>query len=151
MSLHKIFLFFLGCGYETALDLAKRGARVILACRNERKAQEVVRKIKDQTNNNKVIYKILDLSSFKSVRQFAADIKATEKRLDILINNAGSGALPNELTEDGYPPAMQINYLSHFLLTNLLIGNDIFLIYFLDNSKYRLRFNRYIDKEKSSL
>lgn len=138
MSLHETFLIFLGCGYETALDLAKRGARVILACRNERKAQEVVRKIKDQTNNNKVIYKILDLSSFKSVRQFAADIKATEKRLDILINNAGCGALPNELTEDGYPPAMQINYLSHFLLTNLLLGNCILLNYFLDNSKYRL-------------
>lgn len=93
-----------------------------MACRNERKAKEAVRKIKEQTNNNKVIYKILDLSSFKSVRQFAADVVACEPRLDILVNNAGGGALPNELTEDGLPPAMQINYLSHFLLTNLLLG-----------------------------
>lgn len=104
------------------MDFAKRGARVILACRNERKAKDVVRKIKEQSNNDKVVYKIMDLASFKSVRQFAANIKATEKRVDILVNNAGTGALPNELTEDGLPPVMQINYLSHFLLTNLLLG-----------------------------
>lgn len=123
------FFVLLGCGYETALDFAKRGARVILACRNERKAIDVVRKIKEQTNNDNVVYKIMDLASFKSVRLFATNIKATEKRLDILVNNAGVGALPNELTEDGLPPAMQINYLSHFLLTILLLGK-FFLFHF---------------------
>lgn len=107
------------------MDFAKRGARLILACRNEKKVKEAIRKIKDQTNNTKVIYKILDLSSFNSVRKFAADIKATENRLDILVNNAGTGAIPNELTEDGLPPTMQINYVSHFLLTNLLFGKSV--------------------------
>lgn len=86
------------------------------------KAKEAVRNIIEQSNNNKVVYKLLDLASFRSVRQFADDIKATEGRLDILVNNAGCGALSNELTEDGLPVVMQSNYLSHFLLTHLLLG-----------------------------
>lgn len=104
------------------MDFAKRGARVILACRNETKAKEAVRSIIEQTDNNKVIYKLLDLASFKSVRQFASEIIATEERLDILVNNGGTAALPDVLTEDGLPIVMQTNYLSHFLLTRLLLG-----------------------------
>lgn len=104
------------------MDFAKRNAKVILACRDESKAKEAVKRVKDETNNSNVTYKIVDMTSFKSVREFAADIKSTEDRLDILINNAGTAGLPDVLTEDGLPPAMQINYLSHFLLTNLLLG-----------------------------
>lgn len=104
------------------MDFAKRGARVILGCRDESKAAEAVKKIKNETHNTDIIYKLLDLSSFKSVRQFAADINTTEERLDILVNNAGAGGLGDKLTEDGLPIVIQINYFSHFLLTNLLSG-----------------------------
>lgn len=70
------------------------------------------------------MYKLLDLSSFKSVRDFAADINSTEDRLDILVNNAGAGGLGSKITSDGLPIVLQINYFSHFLLTNLLFGEN---------------------------
>lgn len=119
--------FFLGIGFETAIDFAKRGARVIVGCRNEKSAKEAVEKIKKETHNTNVIYKLIDLSSFKSVKKFAADIKSTEDRLDILVNNAAAAGLPDELTEDGCLVVMQINYFSHFLLTHLLLGKIIFV------------------------
>lgn len=111
------------------MDFAKRGAKVILACRDENKAKEAVNKIKNQTHNSDVLYKLVDLSSFKSVRQFAEDINANEERLDILVNNAGAGGLGDKITEDGLPIVMQINYFSHFLLTNLLLGECICLYF----------------------
>lgn len=127
--------FILGIGYETAIDFAKRGARVILACRNEKRAKEAVDRIKKETHNMNVTYKLIDLSSFKSVKEFAADVKATESRLDILVNNAGVGSLGDIITADGLPIVMQINYFSHFLLTNLLIGKKFFNAYKLNYIK----------------
>lgn len=116
------------------MDFAKRGAKVILACRDESKAKEAVNKIKNETHNTDVIYKLVDLSSFKSVRQFAEHVNANEERLDILVNNAGAGGLGDKITEDGLPIVMQINYFSHFLLTNLLLGEYIlkYLRYYSD-------------------
>ncbi|XP_057653422.1 retinol dehydrogenase 11-like isoform X1 [Diorhabda carinulata] len=110
-----------GIGYETALDFAKRGARVILACRDETKAKEAYNKIIAETNNSNVVYKLVDLTSFDSVRKFAHDINANEDRLDILVNNAGAGRLGNKTTVDGISITMQTNYFSHFLLTILLL------------------------------
>ncbi|KAF7285876.1 hypothetical protein GWI33_009553 [Rhynchophorus ferrugineus] len=110
-----------GIGYETAGDLAKRGAKVILACRVEKKGLAAVRKLIEQTDNPNIFFKPLDLCSFRSVRAFADDIIKTEKRLDILINNAGAGVLPPKTTEDGLQIMMQTNYFGHFLLTNLLL------------------------------
>ena len=78
-----------GIGYETALELAKRGARVILACRDENKGQIAVDKIKAETKNDKIELELLDLSSLKSVKDFTERIKVKLNRLDILINNAG--------------------------------------------------------------
>ena len=78
-----------GIGKATALDLAKRGARVILACRNLQKAEDVAKEIKSSTGNSEVVVRHLDLSSLQSVRKFAQQIIETEDRLDILINNAG--------------------------------------------------------------
>ena len=111
-----------GIGKETALDLAGRGARVILACRNVPKAQQVAEEILKKTGSNKVIVKELDLASLKSVRSFAHDINETEDRLDILINNAGVMRCPYWKTEDGFEMQFGVNHLGHFLLTNLLLG-----------------------------
>lgn len=110
-----------GIGRETALDLAGRGARVILACRNVPKAQEVADEILKKTGNSKVLVKELDLASLKSVRNFARDINETEERLDILINNAGIMRCPYWKTEDGFEMQLGVNHLAHFLLTNLLL------------------------------
>ncbi|KFM62392.1 Retinol dehydrogenase 12, partial [Stegodyphus mimosarum] len=110
-----------GIGKATAFDLAKRGARVLLACRNRDKTEKVAEEIRSQTKNPNVIVKDLDLCSFRSVRKCAEDILKTEERLDVLINNAGVTGRPPELTEDGCEKVMQSNYLGHFLFTLLLI------------------------------
>ncbi|XP_049810021.1 retinol dehydrogenase 14-like [Schistocerca nitens] len=110
-----------GIGKETAKDLARRGGRIILACRDLEKAKKARDEIIASTKNENIIIKKLDLLSLSSVREFAADIKASEERLDILINNAGVGAMPQRHTVDNLLPTMQVNYFSTFLLTLLLI------------------------------
>ena len=109
-----------GIGKETALDFAKRGARVILACRDEQRAMNAARDIIAETGSDKIVVRIVDLASFESVRAFAKLINETEERLDILVNNAGLAG-GYRVTEDGYESVFQVNYLSHFLLTLLLL------------------------------
>ncbi|RZC42721.1 adh short domain containing protein [Asbolus verrucosus] len=111
-----------GIGYETALEFAKRGCRVILACRNQEKAIQARDQIAALTGNENVLFKHLDLESLDSVREFAKNINSTEDRLDILVNNAGAANLPDRLTPDGLQLEMAVNYFSPFLLTNLLLG-----------------------------
>jgi retinol dehydrogenase-12 len=79
------------------------------------------------TNNPNIFAKHLDLSSLKSVRDFASEILKSEDKLDILINNAGIGASEKNRTADGLHPVMQVNYFGHFLLTHLLIGTNSFV------------------------
>ena len=93
---------------------------MILACRDEEKATKAAKDIIAETGSDKVVVRVLDLSSFESVRAFAKLINETEERLDILVNNAGLG-MPYRLTKDGYETVFQVNYLSHFLLTLLLM------------------------------
>ncbi|CAG4919451.1 unnamed protein product [Colias eurytheme] len=110
-----------GIGLEVAKDLAQRGARVILACRNEQRAIDAINKIKETFKNADVTYRHLNLGSFTSIEKFAAGILETEKRLDILINNAGTFTGAGEKTEDGYSLIAQTNYIGPFLLTSLLL------------------------------
>ena len=112
-----------GIGKETAIDLATRGARVIIGCRSKERGEKAVIDIKKQSGNDKVYLKLIDLSSFKSVRAFAKDFLVKEDRLDILINNAGVYRKPTqfELSEDGFETHFQVNHLGHFLLAHLLI------------------------------
>ena len=79
-----------GIGKETALDLASRGARVILACRDLTRAKQAADEIRNQTGNGNIVVESLDLASFDSIRSFASKINAQEDRIDILINNAGN-------------------------------------------------------------
>nr|XP_969508.2 PREDICTED: uncharacterized protein LOC657996 [Tribolium castaneum] len=111
-----------GIGFETALDFAKRGARVILACRDEKRAEDARYKVIEETGNKNVVVKLINMSSFNSVREFAKEINETEDRLDILVNNAGAGGIGDKKSKDGHVLLMQINYFSSFLLTHLLIG-----------------------------
>ncbi|XP_028563122.2 dehydrogenase/reductase SDR family member 13 isoform X1 [Podarcis muralis] len=108
-----------GIGKATALDLARRGARVILACRDRGRGESAVYDIRRESGNNDVLFMSLDLASFKSVRAFAAAFLSSEPRLDILINNAGVGS--GSRSEDGFNLVFQVNHLSHFLLTHLLL------------------------------
>ncbi|XP_033747486.1 retinol dehydrogenase 12-like [Pecten maximus] len=112
-----------GIGKETALELAWRGARVILACRNLNKAKQAAQYIKDKTGNYNVDYQYLDLSDLNSVKRFAEHINGSEPRLDILINNAGIASEPENgltLTSQRFDLIFGTNYVGHFLLTYLL-------------------------------
>lgn len=72
-----------------ALDLARRNARTILACRSQERGQAAVEEIRAATGNPAVLLRLLDTSSLASVRAFAQAVLREEKRLDVLVNNAG--------------------------------------------------------------
>ena len=110
-----------GIGKETAVDLAKRGARVIIGCRNVEKGKQALKEIQERSGNKDVFLEKLDLASLESVRTFADNILKSEPRLDFLINNAAVGACPYQKTEDGFEMQFGVNHLGHFLLTMLLL------------------------------
>ncbi|KAM4795656.1 dehydrogenase/reductase SDR family member 13 [Rhinophrynus dorsalis] len=109
----------IGIGKMTALDMAKRGARVILACRVKETGEASVYDIRRRTGNNQVLFMHLDLASLDSVRSFCKTFLSTEPRLDILINNAGIQGVGK--TSDGFNLIFGVNHLGHFLLTLLLL------------------------------
>ncbi|XP_018018103.2 retinol dehydrogenase 12-like isoform X2 [Hyalella azteca] len=108
-----------GIGRETARDLLRRGAHVILACRSLPKAEEARRSLLGE--GGKVEVRLLDLSSLQSVRDFAAGLVKDNIKVHILINNAGVVSCPYMETQEGFEMQMGTNHLGHFLLTNLLL------------------------------
>ncbi|XP_070784436.1 retinol dehydrogenase 12 [Enoplosus armatus] len=110
-----------GIGKETAKDLAGRGARVILACRDMAKGEQAARDIMREVKGAKVVARQLDLADTKSICQFAENIYNTEKALHYLINNAGVAMCPYGTTVDGYEMQFGVNHLGHFFLTFLLL------------------------------
>lgn len=110
-----------GIGKETAVDLARRNARVIMACRSAERGEMAAVEVRRRSNNDNVVFHQLDLASLASIHEFATQILKQEKQLDILINNAGVFMLPLWRTKDGFEMHFGVNYLGHFLLTNLLL------------------------------
>ncbi|XP_036062070.1 retinol dehydrogenase 12 [Onychomys torridus] len=111
-----------GIGKETARELARRGARVYIACRDVLKGESAASEIRADTKNSQVLVRKLDLSDTKSIRAFAEGFLAEEKKLHILINNAGVMLYPYSKTADGFETHLGVNHLGHFLLTYLLLG-----------------------------
>jgi NAD(P)-dependent dehydrogenase (short-subunit alcohol dehydrogenase family) len=110
-----------GIGYYAALELAKAGAEVVMACRSAAKGEAAAAKVNAEAPG-RVVFMTLDLADFASVRAFAAAFKERHGKLDILINNAGVMALPKRhVTAQGYEQQFGVNFLGHFLLTNLLL------------------------------
>ncbi|XP_007253600.1 retinol dehydrogenase 12 [Astyanax mexicanus] len=110
-----------GIGKETARDLAKRGARVILACRDMVKAEQAASEIIREVGVSSVVPRKLDLADTRSICEFAELIYNTEKSLHLLINNAGVAFSQYATTEDGYEMQFGVNHLGHFFLTFLLM------------------------------
>uniref|UniRef100_A0A3Q4B4X0 Uncharacterized protein n=1 Tax=Mola mola TaxID=94237 RepID=A0A3Q4B4X0_MOLML len=108
-----------GIGKMTAVDLAKRGARVILACRSRERGEAALQDVRRESGSSRVVFMQLDLASLKSVRSFAENFLKAESRLDLLINNAG--VYMSGRTEDGLGLMFGVNHIGHFLLTNLLL------------------------------
>ncbi|XP_043490197.1 retinol dehydrogenase 11-like [Polistes fuscatus] len=112
-----------GIGKETVKELAKRKATVVMACRNMQNAKNVISEIRHQTPNGELIPMELDLASLSSIREFAARVLKIFPEIHVLINNAGvyRPLRDHAFTEDGFEIHFGVNYLGHFLLTNLLI------------------------------
>lgn len=110
-----------GIGKQTALELARRGGNIILACRDMEKCEAAAKDIRRVTLNHHVNTRHLDLASLKSIREFAAKITEEEQQVHVLVNNAAVMRCPHWTTEDGFEMQLGVNYLGHFLLTNLLL------------------------------
>ncbi|MER6131834.1 oxidoreductase [Streptomyces sp. NPDC001815] len=110
-----------GIGYVTARELARRGARVVLACRSESRGTEAADRLAGEAPGAEVEFVRLDLGDLDSVREFTAVYGSAHERLDVLVNNAGVMALPQGRTVDGFETQFGVNHLGHFALTGLLL------------------------------
>ncbi|KAK4700556.1 hypothetical protein P7C70_g5690, partial [Phenoliferia sp. Uapishka_3] len=109
----------IGIGFECARKLAQMNANVTLACRSAGKGEAAKKELVESTGNKNVQVALLDTSSFASVKEFVNEWGS--KPVDILINNAGMTASHYLKTDDGIEASFQINFMSHFLLTSLLL------------------------------
>ena len=107
-----------GLGRQTAAELARLGASVVLVGRNPEKTEAVLEQIRSETGNSKLRCEIADLSEMEQVRALAGRIEAP---IHILVNNAGVLLAERSETREGFETSFATNLLGHFLLTNLLI------------------------------
>jgi len=108
-----------GLGLVTARELARRGALVVLACRNLEKGRAALAEVAAAASGPEPELEELDLASLSSVRSFAE--RLNQAHLDLLVNNAGVMAAPRRLTDDGFELHLGTNHLGHFALTDLLL------------------------------
>ncbi|MEJ5975427.1 oxidoreductase [Novosphingobium sp. PS1R-30] len=109
-----------GLGYEAARVLAAKGARVLLACRDQAKAEAAMAQIRAEAPAADLAFLPLDQADLASVRR-AADLAAQEPRIDVLLNNAGVMFPPLTRTKDGFELQFGVNHLGTFALTGLLL------------------------------
>ncbi|MER5967595.1 oxidoreductase [Streptomyces sp. NPDC002057] len=108
-----------GIGYVTARELARRGAHVVLACRNRERGQDAVERLRAEVPGARVELRLLDLADLRSVRGFAEGW--SHDRLDLLVNSAGIAMVPFSRTADGFESQFGVNHLGTFALTGLLM------------------------------
>jgi NAD(P)-dependent dehydrogenase (short-subunit alcohol dehydrogenase family) len=112
-----------GIGHEAAVELARRGATVVVAARSELKAGAAVAAVRRRARcpDERAVSLLLDLARFRSIRAAAAEVLDRFDRLDVLVNNAGAILSDRRVTEDGFEMTFGVNHLGHFLLTSLLL------------------------------
>ena len=107
-----------GLGYSVSLELARHGARVILACRDQGRGKAALDRLLAEVPGASAELRELDLASLDSVRAFAEGV---DEPIDLLVNNAGVMAGPHRTTADGFELQFGTNHLGHFALTGLLL------------------------------
>ena len=110
-----------GLGKRVARELAAKGTTVLLHGRSPERLEATLEELRGQTSSQKVGSYLADLSSLAAVRDLADRILSEYDRLDVLVNNAGIIVQERKESEDGYELTFAVNYLSHFLLTRLLL------------------------------
>lgn len=118
-----------GLGLATTRALARKGAHVILAVRDETKGHQAVAEITAEQPGARLEVRRLDLADLDSVRVFADQLHSDGARLDVLVNNAGLMAPPRRVSAQGHELQFAVNHLGHFALTGRLLdllasGND---------------------------
>ena len=115
-----------GLGQELAQALAKQGASLLLHGRDLKRGLETVRKIKEATGNESMLYYCANFSSLREVGELARQVISSVPRLDVLVNNAGVGFgqddSKREVSQDGYELRFAVNYLGPYLLTQRLVA-----------------------------
>jgi len=110
-----------GLGRRVASDLVRRGATVLLHGRNKKRLQKTLEEVGREAGSEKLRSHLADFSSLEDVRELAGRVLSDEERLNVLVNNAGIISPERAESEDGYELTFAVNYLSHFLLTRLLV------------------------------
>jgi NAD(P)-dependent dehydrogenase (short-subunit alcohol dehydrogenase family) len=110
-----------GIGKETAIELAARGAILVLPVRDIMKGETLKAEILEKTPEAQIEIMPCDLASFDSIRSFVDAFKTRYDQLHILINNAGMWETKKKFSEDGIEMTFAVNHLAPFLLTNLLL------------------------------
>ncbi|OME72437.1 short-chain dehydrogenase [Paenibacillus odorifer] len=110
-----------GMGLATTVELARKGAKVIMVCRNRQRGEEALAAAKQKSHSEDIELMLCDLASLESIRSFAEEFTRKYPILDILINIAGVVTIKRQLTKDGFEMDLGVNHLGHFLLTNLLL------------------------------
>lgn len=112
-----------GIGKETAIELARRGARVLFTSRDPNRGAEALAQIREASGRDDVAFLALDLADFDSVRRCAAEFLEREPRLDVLVANAGINLVRGlrQKSKQGYELHLAVNHLGHMLLTDLLL------------------------------
>jgi len=110
-----------GLGLETARALGENDAHVVMASRNQAKAEDAEDEIRTTAPHAALEHVELDLGSLASVRAAAAKILAAHERVDLLVNNAGVMGIPERATDDGFEMQFGVDHLGHFALTALLL------------------------------
>jgi NAD(P)-dependent dehydrogenase (short-subunit alcohol dehydrogenase family) len=110
-----------GIGKENAIDHAKRGGKIYIACRDVTRGEDALVEIRKVSGSDNVHFLQLDLASLESIRDFTKKFHELESQLHILICNAGVMACPESKTKDGFEMQIGTNHLGHFLLTHLLL------------------------------
>ena len=110
-----------GLGKRVASELAAKGVTVLLHGRSPERLEATLEELKEETGSEKPGFYVADLSSLGEVRGMAEQVLTEHDRLDVLVNNAGIISREREESGDGFELTFAVNYLSHFLLTSLLL------------------------------
>ena len=110
-----------GIGLEAAVELARRGGRIVMVGRDPQRTETAVASVIARSGSREVSHLLCDFSSQASIRALAAEVLSKLDRLDVLVNNAGGVNKTRRLTVDGIETTFAVNHLGYFLLTNLLL------------------------------
>ncbi|MBO2942664.1 SDR family oxidoreductase [Paenibacillus sp. F411] len=108
-------------GLASSVELARKGVKVIMACRSLERGQSALKEAKERSGSNDLELMLCDLADLNSIRAFAAQFQEKYHVLDVLLNNAGVVMTRRKETAQGFEMDLGVNHLGHFLLTHLLL------------------------------